>query len=427
LKGNDLDRLIVTADSYFDGHVYQDDGPYMLLIENGYLSTVEPITREPLDLESTSAEMGNHTSCYRTSFLMPGLVDAHCHLFLDGGVLDFKKRSEYLKASTDEMMNVARKNVRESLARGITLIRDAGDKYNINHSIKEEISRTPGCQPVIRSPGLGLRRPKRYGSFFASEVHTNKDIVRYIKALSDKSDDLKIILTGIINFEAGGVNGGPQFDLESLRLIVKTALDCKLPTFAHCSGMAGLELAVEAGVDSIEHGFFIDRTILERMAEKNIAWVPTFSPLQFQWERPDIAGWAENTVENLRKIIESHKDSIVLADEVGVSIVAGSDAGSQGVRHGDALINELFFLLESGLPLETVLRSATSTPRKLWGETSADLVPGNQANFVALGGDPFQDSNQLWNVQAVYKDQFHLIAITENNNDPTLPHVRRTG
>jgi imidazolonepropionase-like amidohydrolase len=420
-----LDRLIVITDSYFDGRAYQDDGPYMLLIENGLLSAVAPAAKASLGMTSACDDIGSNTPCYKTPFLMPGLVEGHCHLFLDGGELDFKVRREYLKAPTIEMMNVARKNVQDSLTRGITLIRDAGDKFNINHSIKEEIQNSGGCHPDIRSPGPGLRRQNCYGSFIANGFQSNKDIVRYIEALSDKSDDLKIILTGIIDFKAGCVIDGPQFDSESLKLIVKTAREYKLPTFAHCSGMAGLELAVEAGVDSIEHGFFIDRAILERMAEKNIAWVPTFSPLQFQWERPDIAGWDENTVENLRRIIESHKDSIVLADELGVPIIAGSDAGCQGVRHGDALINELFFLLESGLPLETVLRSATSTPRKLWGESSADLVPGNQANFIALGGDPFQDSDQLWNVQAVYKDQFRPIAITENDNDPVLPHVRR--
>jgi imidazolonepropionase-like amidohydrolase len=422
-----LNRLIVTADSYFDGYVYQDDGPYMLLIENGYLSAVETDPGGSLRPSSASLDIGSTHTCYKTPFLMPGLVEAHCHLFLDGGELDVRARSEYMKAPTSEMMNVARKNVQKSLAHGITLIRDAGDKFNINHGIREEIRNNAGCQPNIRSSGHGLRRPKRYGSFMASEVHTNKDIVRYIKKLSDKSDDLKIILTGIIDFEAGCVKGEPQFDLESLRLIVKTARDCKLPTFAHCSGMAGLELAVEAGVDSIEHGFFIDRVILERMAEKNIAWVPTFSPVHFQWRRPDIAGWDDDTVGNLRRIIDSHKDSIVLADEAGVPIIAGSDAGSHGVRHGDALINELFFLLESGLSLESVLRSATSTPRKLWGEVSADLVPGNQANFVALGGNPFQDPDQMWNVQAVYKDQLHPLPNTGNDKNFTLPDARSAG
>ena len=422
-----MDRLIIITDSYFDGNVHQDNGPYELLIENGLFSAIKPAAKASRGLTSAPVDPGCDTTCYKTPFLMPGLVEAHCHLFLDGGELDFKVRSEYLKAPTNEMMNVARKNVQESLARGITLIRDAGDKFNINHSIKEEIRNNAGCQPNIRSPGLGLRRPQRYGSFMASEVHTHKDIVRYIKKLSDKSDDLKIILTGIIDFESGCVNGGPQFDLESLKLIVKTARDCKLPTFAHCSGIEGLELAVEAGVDSIEHGFFIDRVILERMAEKNIAWVPTFSPVHFQWKRPDIAGWDDDTVGNLRRIIDSHKDSIVLADEAGVPIVAGSDAGSHGVRHGDGLINELFILLESGLPLDSVLRSATSTPRKLWGEVSADLVPGNQANFVALGGNPFQDPDQMWNVQAVYKDQLHLLPITGNDKKPTLAASWRAG
>jgi imidazolonepropionase-like amidohydrolase len=416
-----MDCFNVVVDSYFDGHVYHHDGPYCIIVKKGSISSIVKSSADSIGYTLLDED---DTPCYKVPFLMPGLVEAHCHLFLNGSELDFKIRSEYLKASAEEMMAVARKNVFDSLAHGITLIRDAGDKYNINHRIKDEFLGLEGCYPNIRSPGLGLRSPKRYGSFMASEVENKEDITRIIDELSNKSDDLKIILTGIIDFEAGCVKGEPQFDIESLQLIVNTAREYNLPTFAHCSGMAGLELAVEAGVDSVEHGFFITRAMLERMADKGIAWVPTFSPVHFQWARPELAGWNDDTVENLYGIVESHKAAIAQADEIGVAIVAGSDAGSQGVPHGKALIDELFFLLESGLSLESVLRAATSTPRALWGELSADLRPGNNANFVALGGDPFKDSQHLRNVQAVYKGGFKLIGQPGKDTEVVLPLER---
>lgn len=401
-----MDNIIVITDSYFDGYNYHNHGPYEFLIKQGVITSIVPVLSKDF---LTVPLADDAISKYKVPFLMPGMVEAHCHLFLDGGELDFKARSAYLEAPETEMMAVARKNVKNSLDRGITLIRDAGDKYGINHSIKEEIGKRGTCQPDIRSPGLGLRRPKRYGSFMASEVETNEDIIRAIRKLGGKSDDLKIILTGIIDFKAGWVKGAPQFDLESLKLIVETAREYDLQTFAHCSGLLGLELAVEAGVASIEHGFFINRHILERMAEKKIAWVPTFSPVHFQWARPEIAGWDGSTVETLRSIIESHKTSIRLADELGVPIVAGSDAGSHGVVHGDALIDELFFLLESGLSMAAVLRSVTSTPRTMWGAVSANLISGQMANIVALGGNPFQNSQYLRNVKFIFKGSFYKV------------------
>lgn len=419
-----MGHLTVIADSYFDGHRHQNAGPYRLQVENGSIISIEPVARKAVIEGSAVDETSRY---FWTPFLMPGLVEAHCHLFLDGGVLDFKARSNYLQAPVTDMMAVARQNVDRSLARGITLIRDAGDRYGINQRIKDEVKASGGCKPGIRSPGLGIRRPARYGSFMASEAATDEGIVRAIEERRETSDDLKIILTGIIDFEAGAVMGAPQFGHDSLNLIVETAHKHNLLTFAHCSGLEGLALAVDAGVDSIEHGFFMDHATLEHMAEKKIAWVPTFSPVHFQWVKPTFAGWNSHTLENLQRIIDAHKVAIVWADELGVPIVAGSDAGSHGVRHGDALIDELFFLLASGLPMASVLRSATSTPRALWGETSADLVPGGSANFIALGGSPFLDPAQLWNVEAVYKEQLHRVSGTGEGLYARLSELQRAG
>lgn len=419
-----MNHLIISADSYFDGLDYHNDGPYLFTIENGTISAIIQHRKNPVTGSYPSIFNETDVPTYKAPFIMPGLVEAHCHLFLDGGELNFKARSEHLKLPVDEMLETARRNVNYSLERGITLIRDAGDKHGVNLRIRDESASRTGAQPVIRAPGLGIRRPKRYGSFMAAEVDSKDEIVETIDRLSKNSDDLKIILTGIIDFEAGCVKGEPQFDLDSLKLITQTATSKNLLTFAHCSGEAGLKLAVEAGVDSIEHGFFMSRDILERMADKGIAWVPTFSPVHFQWARPEFAGWDKNTLSNLNKILESHRESLALAGELGVPIVAGSDAGSHGVQHGDALINEIFFLLESGLPLESVLRAAISTPRMLWGEESANLVEGNKANLVALGGDPFLDTSHLWNVSAVFKDRLHLAQNTQKQKGVVLPQER---
>jgi imidazolonepropionase-like amidohydrolase len=111
------------------------------------------------------------------------------------------------------------------------------------------------------------------------------------------------------------------------------------------------------------------RELLPRMADKGIAWIPTFSPVHFQWARPEVAGWSEDTIGNLRRILDSHLEHVAHAYKAGVEIVVGLDAGSPGVKHGEALIDELFHFLAAGLPMEEVLRSATSRPRRLWNIT----------------------------------------------------------
>ena len=386
-----MENFSVSTPAYFDGHKIHTDGPYLIDVSGG---KIEAISSGP------DAKPAN-TTVYESAFVMPGLVEAHCHIFLDGAELDFKTRSEYLKKDFDEMMDVARANVAASLASGITLIRDAGDRYGVNHTIRQE-QRDANAAPQIRSPGLAIRRPKKYGAFMAREVSNQEEIIAAIDESAKDADDLKVILTGIIDFEAGAVNKPTQFDLENLKLIVEQSKQHGLKNFVHCSGLDGLELAVEAGVDSIEHGFFMTEEILDQMLEKGIAWVPTYSPVLFQWQRPELCKWDEQTVENLKSILDNHSMHTQLALQKGIELVAGSDAGSYGVAHGKALIDELVCFHKSGLPLDEILKSATSRPRKLWGCESNDITVGNAADMVCLDKSPIQDIEALYEVSAVY-------------------------
>ncbi len=380
----------VVASTYFDGESLFQDGPYSVVVENGIIADVAAA-----DLTSLLVRRG--VAVLRAAFLMPGLVEGHSHLFLDGGQLDFNARNEYLSAPAEAMLDVARANVAANLAAGVTLVVDAGDRYGINHDIRLE---TRGVK--VRSAGLALRRPGRYGGFMAREVGNRDEIVAAVDEICGTADDLKVIQTGIIDFKAGEVKGEPQFAVDELRFIVQLARERGLRTFVHCSGVAGIESAVAAGVDSIEHGFFMNSSLLKAMADRGIAWVPTFSPVHFQWERPEIAGWDERTVANLRRILDAHFEQVAIASYLGVPLVAGSDAGSHGVRHGEALIDELDFFVRAGLPMEAVLRSATSRPRQRWGVTPARLAKGNRAEFIALAGSPFADPAHLHAVEAVY-------------------------
>jgi len=401
------DRYNVVTDSYFDGERLHSGGPYTVNVEKG---TITGIVKGYL-----TAGPGEKTvTIKKTKFIMPGLVEAHSHLFLDGGQLDFTARNEYLNASKEEMLAVARANIAANLAAGVTLIVDAGDRYGVNHDIRCE-SRTV----KVRSAGLALRRPGRYGGFMAREVGNREEITTAILDISKTADDLKVILTGIIDFKAGLVKGEPQFDADELQYIVSMARDLGLRTFVHCSGVAGLDAAVAAGVDSIEHGFFMTKEHLKAMADRGIAWVPTVSPVYFQWERPELAGWDPSTVANLRRIVDSHFEHIALAADMGVPLVAGSDAGSHGVRHGKALIDELDFFAAAGLPMAAVLKTATSQPRIRWGAESAMLAVGQRADFIALTGSPFDDSDYLRNVTEVF-DSCTMTSLPGTQQDETV-------
>jgi len=377
-------RIILTTPGYFDGARLHGNGPYCLDIADGVIHRIvrgaPPGPREGVER-------------FDAGFVMPGLVEAHCHLFLDGGELNFSARAAALKAGPEAMARIARRNVEALRRAGVTLIRDAGDRFGVNHRMRAEVRQTGG--PTIRSAGAGLRRPKRYGGFMAREVAHDEEIDDLVAEIAQDADDLKIILTGIIDFAAGVVRGAPQFDAPALARIVAAARRHGLASFAHCSGREGLAVAVAAGVGSIEHGFFMSRDILEVMAERQIGWTPTVSPVHVQWAHPEAAGWDAATLDNLRRILDRHREHMALAHERGVPLIAGSDAGSHGVIHGRALIDELFFMIEAGLPMAAVLAATTTTPRRLWGAAPADIVAGGRAEMLALAGSPFEDAGFL--------------------------------
>lgn len=389
-----MQRRILVTSSMFDGERYWGEGARTVVIDGDIVSDVA-------DGDQSSFFSCPGVEIEHVAFLMPGLVEGHAHLFLNGGELDTAVRSAYLKSSVDNMVGVGRRNLQLSAEAGITLIRDAGDRFGVNHILRAEAASSGFPLPRVRSAGLGVRGPRGYGAFMAREVGDLTQVSEVIGELAEESDDIKVILTGIIDFEAGAVKGVPQFDVDSCRKIVETAHSAGRKTFAHCSGLDGIAIAVEAGIDSIEHGFFMNEEMLVAMAEQQVAWVPTFSPVDFQWRSPKWCGWDPNTQGMLRRILDQHSRQVALAAELGVPLVCGSDAGSHGVPHGSSLIDEVEFFSKAGLSMQTALASATSVPRRLWGEEPAGPVKQARAELVVLAASPFDDLTALRRVEAV--------------------------
>jgi imidazolonepropionase-like amidohydrolase len=371
-------RLAVVANQWFDGE--RRHGLATLRVVDGRLLDV-------VDGDHGAALAAQGWDVERGAFLMPTLVDAHVHLFLDGEPTDAALRSAHLKQPVEALTEAARTSARQALACGVTLVRDAGDRHGINHRIRAEAQRPGSGMARVRSGGLGIKRAKRYGAFMATDVDDEASIRASVRELSAVNDEIKLILTGIIDFDAGAVTDEPQFTAEAARVVVETAHACGRQVFAHCSGTKGLAVAVAAGVDAIEHGFFMDRETLARMRDQGLAWTPTFCPVHFQWAQPDAVGWSANTVGHLRRILDAHAEHLRLAHELGVAVLVGTDAGSMGVRHGLAVTDEMQRFAEAGLPMDAVLAAATGAPRRHFG-MPATLGPGVSFEVLLLNDAP---------------------------------------
>jgi imidazolonepropionase-like amidohydrolase len=392
------DFAVVAEQGWFDGerHTAQT---VTLCVRAGRIERVVPG-------DAGLAWSANGLPVFRGAFLMPTLVDAHVHLFLDGGPTDGPTRSAHMKKSAAELTEAARASARQAWASGVALVRDAGDKHGINHVLRQE-----ACQPGaglcrVYSGGSGIKRAKRYGAFMATDVGDDLSIKQSVAQLVRTNDAIKIILTGIIDFDAGAVTDEPQFSLAETQLIVQTAREQGRKTFAHCSGQKGLAIAAQAGVGSIEHGFFMNRETLGLMRDHQVAWTPTFCPVHFQWAHPEAVGWSANTVGHLRRILDSHAEHLCLAHDMGVPLLLGTDAGSMGVEHGKAVLDEIGRYVEAGLPLGAVLTAATASNRRHLGEADPVLRPGACFEAMLLPTSPFEHvgalraPNQLWRADA---------------------------
>ena len=229
------------------------------------------------------------------------------------------------------------------------------------------------------------------------------------------ADRIKLIPTGIINFKAGAVTTEPQMTTDEVREIVDAAKALGKQTFAHASGDDGIERAINGGVDSIEHGFFIRDDQLAKMRDRQIAWVPTFAPVQEQVDHADVMGWDSKVISNLKKILDQHAASLVKAHQLGVQIIAGSDAGSVGVAHGHGFLRELELMERAGLPPLSVINAATgvSSDRLAFKEKFGRIEAGHLTRFILTRDSPLETLANLRREKLVV---FHGAALSADEN-----------
>jgi len=340
--------------------------------------------------------------------LLPGLIEAHAHLFLEGGELALEKRAAYIKRSPDDLLSEARKRLEKLIRLGITAVRDAGDKDGVGLALsKLYLSGNRPLMPYVESPGAAIHHRGRYGSFMGEPLEDfpspHDCVAARVKAGADR---IKLIPTGIIDFKKGLVTSAPQMTLDEVRQLVAAAKFFGRQTFAHASGDTGIDYVIDGGVDSVEHGFFVRDDQLAKMCDRQTAWVPTFAPVQEQIDHADVMGWTPEIVTNLRKIIDRHSSSLVKAHGMGVLIVAGSDAGSVGVAHGPGLLYEMELMERAGLPALAVINAATgvSSARLGYKEKFGRIAPGYLSRFILTKYSPLKTVTNLRRAKTVIFD-----------------------
>jgi imidazolonepropionase-like amidohydrolase len=390
---------------FHNAHVVYDKGGILFAGENPPpAGLLNPDQREPdLDLPDYT--------------LLPGLIEAHAHFFLEGGELNLDRRSAYLKQTPADLLKAAHTRLEKLVRFGVIAVRDAGDKDGVGLALsKLYASGQRPLMPYVDSPGAGIHHKGRYGSFMGDAIENHASLRACVESrVKAGADRIKLIPTGIINFKQGAVTAEPQMTTEEVTELVAAAKSYGRQTFAHASGDTGIERALDGGVDSIEHGFFVRDDQLARMRDRQIAWVPTFAPVQEQVDHADLMGWDAAVVSNLKRILEQHAASLVKAHTMGVQIIAGSDAGSVGVAHGTGFLYELELMQRAGLPPLAVINAATGTSsnRLAFKEKFGQIKPGFQSRFILTRHSPLETVSNLRKQKCVVFDG----AIFESTDD----------
>ncbi len=303
-------------------------------------------------------------------WIVPGLVDAHCHLGLDDdGAISDEETERQAIADRDG---------------GALLIRDCGSAADTSwiHE-REDLPR------LIRA-GRHIARTKRYIRDYAHEVEPD-ELAEYVAREAQRGDGWVKLVGDWISRDEGDL--APSFPPEAFAEAIRVAHEHGARVTAHCFGHAVLPGLIDAGIDCIEHGTGLTSDLVESMVAGSVALVPTVMQLEKFPEYAE-AGSARFPAYS-RTMIDLHerrRETIMAAHEAGVAIYAGSDGGGVA-RHGN-LSGEVVALAGLGMSAEQALGAASWRARE-WLGLDGRLAEGTSADFVVYDTDPLEDLSVL--------------------------------
>ena len=262
------------------------------------------------------------------------LCDCHMHMILDG--VDWKNAiGRHREAPDLPFIHEVLAHYREQ---GFVYLRDGGDRWGAG-KMARKIAPEYGIR--YRTPLAPLCQKGHYGAFIG-ETYENlreyADLVR--KARKDGADFIKIMISGLMDFDRAGVLTEEGLPPEQIRELIHIAHEEGFAVMAHANGARTVEAAAVAGVDSVEHGAYQDEDSMLAMVENGTVWVPTLSTVG------NLRGKGRFREEAVREILDSALRNVAFFAEKGGLIAPGSDAGAWAVPHG--CVTE-FQLLEQAL------------------------------------------------------------------------------
>jgi imidazolonepropionase-like amidohydrolase len=340
--------------------------------------------------------------------VLPGLIDAHTHLTLDPGDVGY----EGLGISVPRETLIGARNARLTLEAGFTTVRNVGADAFTDVALRDAVrdGDIPGPRMRVSGPPLGITGGHCDNNFLPAEYHAVADgVADGISAVQHKvrenikygADLIKICATGGV-LSLGDDPQASQYTLEEMKAIVADAHRLGRKVAAHAHGAQGILWAAEAGIDSIEHGSYIDDAGIAEMKKNGTYLVPTLYLSDWFLANADKLHVPPEMVAKGRTVVLISRKNIAHAFASGVKVAFGTDAGVY--PHG-LNAREFAVMVQLGLsPLQSIQAATINAADLLgWPDKTGAIEPGKWADLIAVDGDPLQDVTTLEHVKFVMK------------------------
>jgi imidazolonepropionase-like amidohydrolase len=405
------ETTIILAGAVVDtrsGQVLRDQ---MIAIRGNVVEGIRPIAEQNAPFDKTGAKVID----LRKYTVLPGLIDSHTHIFLQGEDPNEGGYDKYLlNDSIGYRVARATESARLGLEQGFTTIRDLETEgagfadVGVKQAINE--GHIPGPRMFVVTKAISTT-----GGYplhdYAAEFEWPKGVqiidgpVEARKAARDQlehgADWIKVYMTHRSWADENGKLGSqPTLTLEEIKAITdEVHHGWNKKVACHAYNGEGLQRALDGGCDSIEHGLDISDTQIAQMVKQGTWYVPTFMPYYYYMAPVDTPGGKRDKAR-----VDAHGPSFRRALKAGVKIAFGTDAGS--FHWSDPIAKEFEYLVEFGMTPMQAIQAATVRGAELLGMPGkiGVIAPGAFADIVAVEGDPTQDVKRLQQVKFVMKD-----------------------